>query len=78
MDSTDRGFGDDPTEVEPYGPPRLRQSALQGAQSTGTDVWAPQAFPSGGDAVRRDRALRSVVRSARGQLFLDQVNVNRV
>ena len=38
MDSTDRGLGGDLTEVEPYGHTRLRQRAVQGVQSTRTDV----------------------------------------
>jgi len=77
MDSRDRGRGGDPTEIEPDGPPRLRHSAVQGAQSGGTDVWVPQAFPSGGDAVRQDGALLPVIRPARGQLLMAQVNVDR-
>lgn len=64
-------------EVEPYGPPRLRHSAIQGAQSGGTDVGVPQAFPSGSDSVRQNSALLPVVRPARGQLLMAQVNVDR-
>lgn len=33
----DRGLGGDPTEIEPDHPPRLRQRAVQGAQSVGMD-----------------------------------------
>ena len=77
MDSTDWGLGGDPTEIEPYGPPRLRQRAVQGAQSGGTDVLVPQAFPPGGDEVRQNCALLPVVRPARGPLLIAQANVDR-
>ena len=56
MDSTDRGFGGDFTEVEPYGPPQLRQSAVQGVQISRTDSLVSQALPSGENRVRQDRA----------------------
>ena len=75
MDSTDRGLGGDSTEVEPYGPPRLPQRAVQGVQSSGTDVWVPQAFPPDGNTVRQDRAPSCRSSSSQFQLLLDQVKV---
>ena len=69
MDSTDRGLGGDPSEVEPYGPPRLRQSAVQEIQSSGTDVWVPQAFSPGNNRVRQNRALLPVVHPVRGFIY---------
>jgi hypothetical protein len=53
----------------------LRQRAVQGAQSGGTDVWVLQAFPS--VASVRQNTLLPVVRPARGQLLMTQVNVDR-